>query len=570
MVKILKSLKKIGIYDIATFLLYLSSGMIITTAILFMLGITIGWLNFAIPLLVVSFFFIGREKDIWSFLGIFILSMCVFFIAIAISANVYDFTWDGPWYHKTAVGLLKNGWNPLRLSSEEFNIISKNNICATQSALQWSDCYPKGSWYFAGVIYFLTNNIEAGKAYTIIYMIVLFGMIHKYVMIRLNKKWKAVLMALLGMLNPIALCHMQTYYNDGLAGCILLALMIQILSLFDENEGKKLETYINVALLIVVGCNLKFSVTAFTAVICIVAYLMLVVKYRQRKYTINLFIYFAFSAFAAIILVGYAPYMTNIERYGNIIYGFSGILQTGGLENSFGIQGLSGVNMAIASLFGRMGNVSYYSLRELLKIPFTFSESELYYYTIADARTGGMGLFFSGLFLVSIIVAVWWVMKRRRQNLQEITAMLFIIIVILELLFLPGTYQIRYVPHFYMIFLTACYILLREQREETKIKLQYLICVFLTVVALANVFPWFSVAKNRMKEGEAYKAEFARLASEDTKNMTFAFWHYDYSGLYYNLNDYGIPVYSYADKKDLVGDVKYIYGTYIAYVINEE
>ena len=96
-----------------------------------------------------------------------------------------------------------------------------------------------------------------------------------------------------------------------------------------------------------------------------------------------------------------------------------------------------------------------------------------------------------------------------------------------------------------------------------------MICIVLTCIAFCNIFPWLNVAKRRMKEGEAYKAELFKLAKEDDKDITFAFWHYDYSGLYYNLNDYGIEVYSFVDKKDLVGEVKYIYGTYISYTIDE-
>lgn len=564
MKEMLKDIKNISIYDIAIFLLYLCSGIVLTTAILFTVGLSIGWLNFLIPFLGVIVLFIYREKDIRRLSWIIVLAMILFIITIAISSNVFDHTWDGAMYHKVATGFLKNGWNPLLLSANRYNEISRHNICAAQNSLQWTDCYPKGSWYFAGVIYYMTNNIEAGKAYTMIFMIVLFGFIYQYTSAGMKKKWKVIMISFLGAFNPIAVCQMQTYYNDGLAGCVLLSLIIQLLFLFDERY-RKTETYMNITALIIIGCNLKFSVTLFTSIFCIIAFIILLKVNEKKKYGLRLFVYFAFSAFVAIMVVGCAPYITNLMRYGDILYGFSGLVQ-GGIGSDFGIDGLNGMCMALTSLLGRMGNVTYHSLNELLKLPFTFSPNELYYYLAPDARTGGMGIYFGGIFLVSITIIIWWIVKEKgnRKNLQTITLILFIIATFLELLFLPGTYQIRYIPHFYIVFLVAFYILLQKQKVN---KVRNAICMLLFCFAVANIFPWFMVSLNRIKEGAIYKAELMSLANEKDDDLIIAFERYDFGGYFYNLSDYGIEVYSFADKNDLKGDIKTIYGNSIIYTI---
>ena len=41
------------------------------------------------------------------------------------ASNVYDLSEDGNTYHKTAIGSLKNGWNPFYEDNYEFN---KENI----------------------------------------------------------------------------------------------------------------------------------------------------------------------------------------------------------------------------------------------------------------------------------------------------------------------------------------------------------------------------------------------------------------------------------------------------------
>lgn len=567
MEKLICDIKKVSIYDIAVFLLYLSCGMIIITSLLFIIGIEIGWMNFIFPLLFTCLFFMYRETDIQKNIWIILISLVIFFLVVSMSAQVFDYTCDGTWYHKTAVGLLKDGWNPLFMSAEKYNSMSGSNLCARPVTLKWVECYPKGTWYFAGVIYFLTGNVEAGKAYTMIYMIILFGIIYQYVVIKLEKRWKAILIACLGALNPIAVCQMQTYYNDGIAGCILLALMLQLLLLFEKDYIiKREELYINVAALIIIGCNLKFQITLFVALVCIAAFLISVIEHRSC--CIKLFIYFGISAFIAIAVVGMAPYITNIIRHGNILYGFVGLFSEGGLEQNFGISGLSGSAMAIASLFGHMGFKSYDSLEKLLKFPFTFSKDELYYYSIPDPRTGGFGIFFSGLLIISIVVIICYIIKKKRKAIHEIAALVFIGITVAELLCLQGTFQVRYMAHFYMILLIACYLLLKKSEMKGRQRFNTVLVSFLAIMAIANIFPWFSLAGQRLKEGELYRTELMKLAQEDETDITIAFVNYDYSGLYYNLRDYGIEGYTFVDKEELTGDIKNIYGYYISYSIN--
>lgn len=575
MEKLSNDMKGIRLYDIAIFLLYFFTGVIITTSLFFLLGISVNVFNVVLPFIGTAILFYYKKESISSTILILIISTSLLIILILFSAQSFDKTWDGAAYHKQAVGLLKEGWNPVYRSAAEYNELSNSIKYPSDNPLKWAESYPKASWYFASSIYYLTGNIESGKAYTLVFMFVLFAFMFEFLTDKKFELWKKILLSFVAALNPIAMDQFQTYYVDGLATCVLLLLMLQLLTLYEaKSRGKKIDIQINIFLLIIIGCNLKFSVLAFTAICCFIYFALYIwVNRNSIKQCINCFVYFALSAIFSIGIVGFAPYITNVIRYKNPLYSFTGLIEGSRLEQEFGIIGLDRSGRALASLFGKMSHGEHNSLKKLLKVPFTFEKNELAYYYYPDVRVSGLGIFFSGIFIVSLLFITAYVIRHRKKLfkndfMQFSMALLFAIAVMIELLTLEATYQFRYVGHFYGIAILALYLLLKTNNLSINKYVNKIAAIAIITIMFINILPWMKISYERIQDGITYQNELESLGGK-TDNLTIAFYSYDFSGMHYNLKDYGINSYNFVDMSQFENqEYKSIFGNWIMYVEN--
>ena len=539
------------IYNISEMLLVFMLGIILTTVGLFAIGVSVSYINFLVPIMLMVYFrhkFLGGKNY---FLQDCIVSLALLAFFILFSGSVYDHTWDGAAYHKTAVGLLKEGWNPFYLSAESYNLITHSIEPARNNPILWAEAYPKATWYFASTVYYLTGNIECGKSYTLIFAFITFGTCMDYFTKKTGKK-RAYILSLTAALNPIVLDQFQTYYLDGAVACILTMLAIKFLELLEGVEPEELlQKNISTFILIVWGCNLKFNIALYIATICAVYCICLSLKNKkiQIRSTLLLVLEGGFSIFVMVA----APYITNLKRHGTLFYGLKGMLNGGGGQKSFGIPDLNNVERFWVSVFGRTSHGQYASLQEVLKIPFTFKKEELIYYSIPDARIGAMGVLFSGLFLIATIIFVAVLVKKiknRAYTISFLYTMMLCIINILEYCFVPWTSQLRYIPHLYLIVVLAMYYVVSFDRSAVLGKILY--CVYGALI-LANLFPWSTLAVQRVNAGIKTTATLKYMGERcQTDDITYqvAFYCDDFTGMVYNLKDYDIN-FVYTDIADI-------------------
>ena len=152
----------VSIYDIAVFLLVAMTSVVVITQLFFLLGIEISVINIILALFTASIYTYYLKKDKRETLKIILSAVVISIICILFSTAVYDSTWDGAAYHKQAVGLLKEGWNPIYQTSTEFNSLIESIPYNAEGPMFWAEVYPKASWYFAASIYKITGNIESG------------------------------------------------------------------------------------------------------------------------------------------------------------------------------------------------------------------------------------------------------------------------------------------------------------------------------------------------------------------------------------------------------------------------
>lgn len=554
--------EKNDIYVLSTILLTWVTWMVIVTSLLFLFGIKIGWYNIALATLFTTIFIYLKCKEVCS-VKVLVSALAIVIICILFSSVNYDTTYDGACYHKQAVGLLKEGWNPVYYSAQEYNMISQSIpseiIEKAENALTWAETYPKASWYFASCIYFMTNNIESGKAYNILFILILFGISYSKFYVFFNSKWKALIASTAIALNPIALDQIQCYYVDGACACILMALMIELVSVI-EQEWENIEGIdkLNIILLIIWGCNLKFSITLFTGIFCIAFFVFRALKKREKL--AETFKYFLYTAIFSGVIVGFAPYMTNIIRYHNVLAGYTLIdTSDSAINEYFGISGLNRVERSLCSLFGKMSHGQYHSVKELIKIPFTIEPTELNYYVIPDTRVSAFGVWFSGIFLISIVICIiFFVRKRKLLNDREKLIIVFASITLIELFAFTTSYQMRYVPHLYFITIMALVILLNV--EMNKKVLKKIMVAMLFAAMIFNVYPWIKRIYIKQSSGIETHEELRLLATHE--QPVIAFHAYDFNGMHYNLKDCGIDNYVYVDKETLNSEYKDVYSTY--------
>lgn len=557
---------------IGEYMLFWMTGIVVLTPVLFAAGISISYVNVLFPLTVVTlllFFsckYSTREKTM-----IFCISIFTVVILVLSCGAIFDQTWDGGAYHKTAVGLLKEGWNPLYNTAVEFNERSGILPFAGVNPVKYAESYPKASWYLAASTYYITGNIESGKAYTLIFAVITCLMVYEYFKTKGYSAVKSVLLSLMAGFHPMVLAQMHSYYVDGLTGCILIMLMMEsLLVAVPGRDCDRKRHYLILSALIIFGCNLKFSTLGFTAFICMITFLFQAYGSRtDRKHVVKLLAYYAGIAGFSIGVVGAAPYVTNIHRYEDIFYGFSNMINPSSLEKGYGIAGLGKAGRMLTSLFGKMSHGNYHSLGELLKFPFTYDKSELDYYTFVDLRVSGSGIFFSGILLFSLTVIAVTAVRGKLKSHSDKLMLLYLASIAAELIAFEGTYQIRYVSHIYIVIIYSFELLWRKEEWYSRQKKS---CVYgLSTIMIAfmclNGLPWIKLAYDRVDSGITYQYELEKLAEMNREQkVTIAFWAYDFSGMHFNLADYGIKDYAFVDMSELT-DINYtsIYGNWVMY-----
>ncbi len=561
--------KRSIIYSISMDLLYWFTLIIIFSVFLLFFKKTVSGINVIVPTIVIVLYiiFVSKYTENRS-IRIVVLLLTIGSILV-ISGMSFDHTWDGAAYHKTAVGFLKEGWNPIYQSlqsyKEETGIIKWD----CPNPVLWAEVYPKATWYFASSVYALTEDIEVGKAYTLVGVIILFGIIYNYLSYKNIRKWQTCIVALIACLNPIVFCQVQTFYLDGFVSCILMSMMVIFFSILDKDCDVLFRDRIwQLICLILIGCNLKWSVTLYVVTYCACFSVMYIIREKklvfQRLKDIGVLV---LSGCVSIFILGFSPFITNYFRYGNLFEGFISasvnLVGEENMANTFGIEGLSNAQMFLGSLFGRMSHGEYHTLGELLKIPFTFSKEELRWYSIPDTRIGGFGIFFSGIFLLSTIVITYFFMRKELRRSWIVKSIsVFYIVTIIEMLILPATFTARYTCQLYLVPVTAVALLFMSISHKPGIFNRF-IAVFLCVFIIGNLWPWLKCCYNNCTIANQTKPVLRQLSEH--QDLKLAFYAYDFSGMHFNMNDYNIKDYDYLQWNELEHPTGVTYGNWIRY-----
>ena len=487
----------------------------------------------------------------------------ILLFTIFIASKTYDLSWDGNSYHKTAVGELKNGWNPLYESIEDFNASESNVLKLAGTHEIWCNHYAKGQWIFAANIYSITNNIESGKCINILAMISILLISLSYFINKTNL-FLSIIISLLLSINPITLMQMFTYYNDMLIYSFIIILILCMQNII-ENKNVKIN-YLLLFLSICILINIKFTGLAYAGFMMIIYYTYIITKKQLREKNIkSMTILGIASVLVGICLIGSSTYVKNYLDHGHPLYPLFGEnkrdIMT--LNQPLIFSDLNRIEKFIYANFSKSQNLTALQQENpTLKIPFTFTEDELYQLLIPDLRIGGFGVLFGGILLISFVIIAIGLYFLYFKN-KKLFAQIGIIIgtIILLILILDESWWARYMPQLYIIPIIAVIILYIF--KERKINL--ILLSFISIMLILNTV--LIIKYNTLENVQKFKNLNTELETLKNDNCLLVYTT-DFGGAVFNIYDLNKNIKILSDVSNMPKETKMFYNNMIE--VNEE
>ena len=522
-------------YNAAILFILMFTNLLIITSALFLINIPISIFHMPISLIFATIELkLIRNENIKNTILSLITFIIVFSISCLLCGHVYDDSADGNGYHKFAIGLLKNEWNPIYDSQEK--IIKKLNLDAEENL--WVEHYPKATWIYGANVYKLTNNIETAKTFNLMAVFTLFFIITYLINKFYQKKLIAVMLAIGACTFPIIWQQILCLYLDGFMGIILLLLIIYFY-LFIKNDQNK-EYFIMSGSLIIIISDIKFTGLFYAGIFCLgyyIYYLINKIKSKDYKSLIKTTISFIIVLIISLIIVGSNSYIKNLITKGNPLYPIVGKdkvdIITSQQPKLFANK--LPIEKNFYSIFSYTANyaTTFNKGTPKLKIPFTSDINNELLSIVEDTRVGGFGIYFSGIFIISIIVIIIYAILKIKN--KEYEQLIFIgipfIITILLMLFFGESWWARYSPQTYFIVLMALFILLTLQTKKA-----YAIATILLLLCSFNSALIFrQMVKTKIPISGQIRTNLEKL-----ENKTIILKKGGFSGVQFNLIDHNI------------------------------
>lgn len=418
-----------------------------------------------------------------------LLPILIIIFSNFISSFFIDYTVDGNSYHKTSIGFMMDGWNPVYEKIEEFNATSKNSKYMPLSSIIWSNHYAKASHIYAANIGKLTGNIECGKSINLISAIALFLLLFS-TLIHKKKKVLFPLLLSLGIITlPTISSQLLTNYVDNLVYIYFFQLILCFF-LFEKSNlfNSKKEFILLYFMTLIIGINIKFSLFGYLGLYCLGYYIWYIIRTVKKELKPNEIIKFtgisATAVLIAIFLVGLSTYPKNYIEKGNPFYPIIGKgkidIMTSNQPEDF--KGKSAVEKYFISTYSKSENIiESQNKKATFKVPFTVYKSEFKAQATVDLRLGGNGIFYSGILTISFVLLIYLLIKiYKKDKVLFYLISIPILITIVMIFTLSESWWARYFPQTHLIIIFT--LLLLDEYNNTKLKkIIYILIVFLAI-----------------------------------------------------------------------------------------
>jgi hypothetical protein len=374
--------------------------------------------------------------------GALAVQLLLFGLGLALCGGVYDFSFDGQWYHQEGVLRLSEGWNPV--------YDYESGLAYTTETLIKS--YPKAPWVAAAALYRLTGELEAGKVFNLLLIGVAFALalaaLLEVARLRLGP---GLALAALAALNPVSLYQSMSFYVDGqVATLVLIVICLGSLILARPDRPAMAGLIASVGLL----ANTKFTALVF-ALLLICGGLAWAWWQGDRAALLRVLAATVGGGILAL-LIGANPYLTNLVAYQNPFYPVLGTqIDVMELQRPSEFASMHRVERLGRSLFAHAEN-PLPDAPVTLKWPLTLAGDPLQFYHY-DLRLSGLGPFFSGALILG---ALGMIVSLRPAALAELA---LAGVVLASALSHPEAWWARLAPQLWLLPLIAALACFRRR-----------------------------------------------------------------------------------------------------------
>jgi hypothetical protein len=337
------------------------------------------------------------------------ITLALLAASLLLSAFFYDFSWDGQWYHQSGIISIAHGWNLLSEPMRSFD--QSPSLLHSQVYLRH---YAKGPWYAAAAIFAATGRIELGKCINWLILMASFVGTLAACLDGGLRRGRALGIAAVVAMNPVALSEVTTFMVDGVMASSLILTVVATVSALRQPRPAVMATAVAAS---IVCINSKFTGLIYLCFLFVAVGLWCLFEARR------LLARYAYGVIATLVigicLWGYNPYVTNTLYRHQPFYPILGsanypsLAQQGndGNEKYETPKNMAGRKLPVRfaySIFGRPGNQPYREGKNAsLMWPFMAHRHDLYTYTYQEPRVAALGPYFSACFLLSVALGAW-------------------------------------------------------------------------------------------------------------------------------------------------------------------
>lgn len=534
---------------------------VLVSMILFCLKLHISVINFWASLIItmLAFLLIGKNNNktyINKVLSI-LLFLAILFGSIFVASKIYDSSYDGNSYHKGAIGMMAHGWNPVYETAEDYS----DNIFHIRGAkiFTWIDHYQDLSWIFGSTVYRVFGNIETAKSLNYLLISGTLLILMNYFRRFKFKNSQSIILAFITVFSPVVLSQFFSFYIDGnLAITFYLYIATVSLITFELVKLKTIsgDLLFNFFFSICILANLKLTGILLIAsgILPLAGYLTIL--FIQKKIKVfdywKLFGTTLFSILFAILVIGGTSYVKNTFTMRNPFYPLLGdnrsdIITT---MQPAELMGKNQIEKLLISVFSKSDNVQLYSWKALeYKLPLTWSNEEIDNLNITDTRIGGFGIFYSFIFIMSLITIISYlinVYKVKKESgtdaaLYKIIISCILVSILIYLVLPTENWWARYAPNIYLLTPLAAAIMFGKINQTPKSSFVKVGLVVFIITIFLNQLPFIYFRAITPEGNKIVKTELLEAKEYVEKNPEAkVIINNHYMGVFYNLLDSGI------------------------------
>lgn len=444
----------------AFFLLCSLSFTLIISNVLFLFTFDINIFNILISFVLSLLFLIYVAKNPVDIIASVFVALLLFVLSYYLAITYFDTSYDGQGYHQETIYLLKNGWNPIYEESNAFRM--------------WINHYQKGNEIIQSNIYLLTDQIESGKMINLMLLFIAVFTSFTFLNTLNIKYYYKFLLSFIVVFNPVVFTQLFTYYLDANWYLTLVILLSSLLSYFSTKKKLFLPIFV---LSSVIFCSLKLTSIPVFIVLSIFALCSHLAD--QKKILFKPFL----SIFILSIICNINPFLTNLKNGFHILYPFAGENKTDILNQNIPIMLLNKnrIERILISLFSETTDNRDAILSHTLKIPFGVSIEQLF--INYDTRLGGFGFFFSGVLVISLMLAVYTLFIETNKLQKKIFITLFIGI-LCSVLINPASWWARLSAQIWLLPIIIIIFGLLSQNKIAKVLSQLSLVIFMVNICI--------------------------------------------------------------------------------------